>query len=82
MRQIKMLSVKLKAFKESEQLLSSGHHELKVYRKVSYLMGCGTNRRKDNFIADTFLTPRDWKREISVTARILFQIFIKLDPVV
>ena len=49
--------------------------ELKEYRQESYL-GCGT-KKKDNFIPDTFLTPQEREQEISVTAKILFQIFIK-----
>ena len=47
-----------------------------MYTEVSYLMGCGTKKRKDNFIADTFLTPQDWEQDITVTAQLLFQIFI------
>ena len=50
--------------------------ELKEYRQESYLIGCGT-KEKDNFIPDTFVTPQEREQEISVTAKILFQIFIK-----
>ena len=50
--------------------------ELKEYRQESYLIGYGT-KQKDNFIPDTFLTPQEREQEISVTAKILFQIFIR-----
>ena len=47
-----------------------------MYTELSNVMGCGTKKRKDNFIADTFLTPQDWEQDITVTAQLLFQIFI------
>ena len=61
---------------KSIQNLNNSSVQDQEYIQESYLMPCGT-KEKDNFIPDTFLTPQEREQEISVTAKILFQIFIK-----